>query len=164
MARRTHRAADGLRLLWKRPGWRPDDLGGYSPPPPVAPADRVTYDARVSKGVRGYVFAQFAVVTLGTMLFLFQAGQMPLILRVVAAMAVAVSLGSLGGLLDRRSWAVPAEAVRLLLGSLAFALLDAPVSLASAGLVVAALSLLGLLRLRREAVESRDRSQAPRPS
>ena len=148
MAGRTRRLRDGLRLLWKRPGWRPEDLGGYVAPPEVDPADRVTYDVKIPKGIRAYVLTQFVIVTLGTTIFLFWAGQLPLIPRVAAAVAVVASLASLGGLLDRRSWAVPTEAVRLLLGSLAVALLPAPAGLVPVGLVLAAVSLLWLLRVR----------------
>jgi hypothetical protein len=148
MAGRTHRFRDGLRLLWKRPGWRPEDLGGYVPPPEVDPARDVKYNVRLPKGLRAYVLAQFVVVTLGTVVFLFRAGQLAPLPRVVAAVAVAVSLASLGGLLDRRSWAFSSEAVRLLLASLALALLPAPGGLAPAGLVLGAGSLLWLLRVR----------------
>lgn len=115
MARRTGRWMDRLRLLWKRPGWRPDDLGGYVPPPPVEPADRITYDARVSRPLRIYVLAQFVMVTLGTTTFLFGAAELSLGLRIGAAVFVALGLGTLGGLLDGRAWAPPVEAGRLVL-------------------------------------------------
>ncbi len=61
MAGRTRRLRDGLRLLWKRPGWRPEDLGGYVAPPEVDPADRVTYDVKIPKGLRAYVLTQLVI-------------------------------------------------------------------------------------------------------
>ena len=39
-ARRTARLADRVRLFLRPPGWQPDDLGGFEPPPEV---DRATY-------------------------------------------------------------------------------------------------------------------------
>jgi hypothetical protein len=61
---------------------------------------------------------------------------------------VAVSLASLGGLLDRRPWAFSSEAVRLFLFSLALALLAAPGGVVAVGLLLSAASLLWLLRVK----------------
>ena len=155
MARRTGRWRDRLRLLWKRPGWRPDDLGGYVPPPPVDPADRVTYDARVSRPLGAYVLAQFVLVTLGTTAFLFEAGRLPLPWQVTAAALVALSLGSLGGLLDGRSWATPVEAIRLALVPAAATLALAPPPALAATLLVAAASFAWLLAVRPRPAEGR---------
>jgi sterol desaturase/sphingolipid hydroxylase (fatty acid hydroxylase superfamily) len=148
MAGRTRRLHDGLRLLGKGPGWRPVDLGGYVPPPEVDPVRDVKYDVPLSKGLRSYVLAQFVVAILGTVAFLFRGGQLAIPLQVAAAVMVAASLASLGGLLDGRSWAFSGETVRLLLVSLALVLLPGPGAVAGVGLALSAASLLWLFRVR----------------
>ena len=55
LARRARRPLDRVRVLWKRPGWRPDELGGYVAPPEVdrASQSQVRRDAaRGHEGVR----------------------------------------------------------------------------------------------------------------
>jgi alkylglycerol monooxygenase len=148
MAARTRRLPDAMRLLGKRPGWRPEELGGYVPPPEVDPAREVKYDVRMPGGLRAYVLTQFVVVTLGTVVFLFRAADLAPLPRFSAAVAIVVSLAILGGLLDRRSWAFSSEIVRLLLASVALALLPASAGLAAAVLAAGAASLLWLLRVR----------------
>jgi alkylglycerol monooxygenase len=115
LARKTAGLRDRLRLLWKRPGWRPDELGGFVPPPEVAPGEDRTYELPVSGGVRVYVLVQFVLLTLATTAFLFRAGEIPLGTRAALGGGVVLSLAVLGGLLDRRSWAWPAEVGRVLL-------------------------------------------------
>ena len=148
VARKTTGLGDRLRLLWKRPGWRPDDLGGYVPPPEVDPREPRTYEVPTPRGLRLYVLVQFAALTLGTTAFLFRSDQLQAGPRVALGAAVVASLAVLGGLLDRRRWAWPAELLRLLASSLALALLFLPGTLAAPGLALLAVSGLWLLRLR----------------
>jgi alkylglycerol monooxygenase len=113
VARRAGRPLDRLRVLWKRPGWRPDELGGYRPPPDVDRASWVRFEVPVPAALEAYVFVQFALATAGAVAFLYAEPRLGAGARTVAAMAVAVSLASLGGLLDRRPWARPLEVGRV---------------------------------------------------
>ena len=70
LARQARRPFDGLRVLWKRPGWRPDDLGGTLAPPPVDRASQRKYDVPLPGWLKAYVVAQFALVNLGAVVFL----------------------------------------------------------------------------------------------
>jgi hypothetical protein len=72
VARRAKRPLDKVRVLWKRPGWRPDDLGGYVGPSEVDRAAVVKYDVR-HRGAF-YVLAQFVAVNVRTVAFLYRAG------------------------------------------------------------------------------------------
>ena len=148
MARETTGFRDRLRLLWKRPGWRPDELGGYVPPPDVDPGEPRMYEVPTPRGLRLYVLVQFAVLTLGTTAFLFRSGEMPVGPRAAVGAGVVMSLAVLGGLLDRRSWAWLAEALRLPLSLLALAVLPVPGAVALGGTVYCAGSFVALLRLR----------------
>jgi sterol desaturase/sphingolipid hydroxylase (fatty acid hydroxylase superfamily) len=112
-ARRASRPMDKLRLFFARPGWNPEDLGGFQPAPEVTP-DAPRFHVAVPARVQAYVLAQFAVVLLGTSVFLFRLEAFPPAARVAVALAVVASLVVFGGLLERRSWAVPAEAARVI--------------------------------------------------
>jgi alkylglycerol monooxygenase len=149
VARRAKRPLDRVRVLWKRPGWRPDDLGGFEGPREVDRAALVKYDVSLPPGVALYVLAQFVAVNVGTVAFLYSGGRLGLHLRAAGAMAVAWSLASLGGLLDRRPWAAGLEAARLLAASLAFFLLPLPGPVAAAGITLAVASAAWILSRKR---------------
>ena len=115
LARQASRPLDRLRVLWKRPGWRPDELGGSLAPTEVDRATYRKYDAAPPAALRVYVLVQFAAVTAGAVAFLGAASRLSPVSRAAWATVILLGLLSLGGLLDRRDWAAPLEAVRLAL-------------------------------------------------
>ncbi len=123
VARRARRPLDKVRVLWKRPGWRPAELGGHEGPSEVDRQSHVPYDVPVPRGVRLYVLGQFALVNLATVAFLYASpGLLPVPLA-LGATGIALSLVSLGGLLDRRAWAPRLEAARIVAAGLALAVI-----------------------------------------
>jgi alkylglycerol monooxygenase len=157
-ARRTRRWRDRLRLFTKPPGWHPDDLGGFVAAPEVDRASYRKYEPPASRGLHFYVLVQFAVVNVATTVFLFAAPRLPGAARVAAGVGVALSLASLGGLLERRTWAFRLEVVRLVvLAGLAPVLL-APVGAAA----VAAAGMASLLWVARHRDECRVAPSLPR--
>ena len=137
VARRARRPLDRLRVLWMRPGWRPPDLGGPLGPTEVDRTSYVKFDVPLARGAKLYVLGQFVAVLLVTTLYLRQSDALSPAARAAGAVAVAWSLWSLGGLLDRRPWAAPLEAARLAVLALSAALVPlAPA--ASAGLLALA--------------------------
>jgi sterol desaturase/sphingolipid hydroxylase (fatty acid hydroxylase superfamily) len=138
VARRAPRPLDRLRVLWMRPGWRPADSGGPLAPVEVDRSSYVKFDVPLAPGVKLYVLGQFAVVLLLTTLYLRHSDALSASTRVAGAALIVWSLSSLGGLLDRRPWALPLEAARLLALALAAVLVPAAPA-ATAGL----LALLG---------------------
>jgi sterol desaturase/sphingolipid hydroxylase (fatty acid hydroxylase superfamily) len=157
-ARRTGRWADRLRLFWKRPGWQPDDLGGFVPAPEVDRATYRKYDPPAPRGLRLYVFAHFVVVDLATIAFLFSSGSMPALARGAGALAVVVSVASLGGLLDQRSWGLGLEAMRIVAATGAVPLLAPP----AWGIPAVAFGMGSLLWLLRHRDDCRGVSRLPR--
>jgi len=149
VARRARRPLDKVRVLWKRPGWRPDDLGGYVGPSEVDRAAVVKYDVPVPRGLALYVLVQFVAVNVGTVAFLFQSGRLGLPARAAGALGIVWSLASLGGLLDRRPRAVGLEALRLLAAGLALLLLPLPAPAAAGGIALAVISAAWILSGRK---------------
>ncbi|HEY6548872.1 MAG TPA: sterol desaturase family protein [Vicinamibacteria bacterium] len=123
-AKGAARPLDRWRVFWKPPGWRPADLGGYERAPEVDAASYRKYDPEVPRRAGLYVFAQFVLVNLVASYFLHQQAALGTAPRVALALFIGVSVLCLGGLLDRRGWAVTAELGRLAAGAgLAFWLL-----------------------------------------
>ena len=112
-ARRTTRLADKVRLFFKPPGWHPEELGGFQAAPEVDPR-HVKYDAAASGGLVAYVFVQFVLALAGATLLLFRQDDLSLALRVAGAVAILITLIALGGLLERKRWAVWLEPLRVI--------------------------------------------------
>jgi alkylglycerol monooxygenase len=150
-ARRATRLTDRVRLFLKPPGWQPADLGGFVAAPEVDPA-HVKYDTTAPTGLAVYVFVQFVAVLVATTALLFGQDALGVVSRAAAAAAIVVTLVALGGLLDRRPWALSLEAFRI--GALVVVIVLAARSAvlsptASAAFTVASLALLAwLMRYR----------------
>ena len=150
-ARRTTRLADRVRLFLKPPGWHPDELGGCVRAPEIDPAYR-KYETPVPAGLAVYILVQFLVVLGATALLLFRFAVLPPALRTGGAVALVVSIVSLGGLFERRPWAFVVEGLRIAgLGAfLGFSgwYTITPWGAGVAGVLVAAAMLIWLLRYR----------------
>ena len=114
MARRASRPLDRLRILWKPPGWRPSDLGGFLPAPAVDARRSLKYDPAVARALGAYVLVQFVAVNLLTAVFLQREESLDLAARATGAILILASVAALGGLLDHRRWGRGLELARLL--------------------------------------------------
>ncbi len=109
---------DRLYAVVAHPGWRP----GRDPAPPLGPAelaDRAAhpYDVGASGGRRLYILAQAVLGVPLTMYLLISAqGFTPGVL-VLAVALVGLSTVTWAGLLERKAWAWPVEALRVGLGA-----------------------------------------------
>jgi sterol desaturase/sphingolipid hydroxylase (fatty acid hydroxylase superfamily) len=112
-ARRSPRLLDKVRLFLKPPGWQPAELGGFQPAPEVDPG-QVKFDTAVPAGLAAYVLVQFLIVLAGATALLFLQGDLDLGPRAAGAAAILVTLVSLGGLLERKRWALGLEIARVL--------------------------------------------------
>jgi sterol desaturase/sphingolipid hydroxylase (fatty acid hydroxylase superfamily) len=129
LARRTRRFSDRLRVFVARPGWRPDDLGGYQPAREVDRATHRKWDVPLPPGLKAYTLVQFVPVLLATAGLLFVQRELPRSLLAAAAAWCVLSLLAFGALHERRPWAFGLEASRLALAAAAsLAFLPAPVA------------------------------------
>ena len=112
------RFADKIRYLFFKPGWYPEELGGYQPAPAIDKATYKKYDTKVSKSLNGYVLYQF-LATLGfTTWFLFNQGDLELGPKAAAATLILVTTITSGGLFELKKWVWRAETGRLALVAL----------------------------------------------
>ncbi len=115
LARLSWRAphfADKLRVWWKSPEWHPRGL----PAPPikeVTPATWPKYEQPLSRRLGIYLLLQYVLLIVGATALIFFYARLPLPWVAGAGAAVLVALLSFGALLERKSWAVPVEILRL---------------------------------------------------
>ncbi len=119
LARRATRWRDRLRVLVAPPRWRPTGAPPAAAPP--AAAARAKHDVPVSRGIAAFVALQLVTTTLGTVVVLWYGGSWAP--SVVAAAAVLLVLATLtaGGIMERKRWAWPLEAARVVAAMLTIA-------------------------------------------
>ncbi|MEK7729288.1 MAG: sterol desaturase family protein [candidate division KSB1 bacterium] len=113
LATQFPRMIDRVKLFFMPPEWRPAGLAPLPPHPEVKPETYIKYETQVPRGVAWYVFVQFAPVIVATFLVLQMETTwlMPTLAAVAALIMLAIL--TLGGMLDKRSWAFSAEMARL---------------------------------------------------
>jgi alkylglycerol monooxygenase len=112
LARRATRWRDRLRVLVAPPRWRPP---GAAAPPELeltSPGAR-KHDVPVSRGAAAFVAIQLATTVLGTVLVLWFGKTWAPSLVAAAALVLVVATLTAGGIMERRRWAWPLEAARL---------------------------------------------------
>lgn len=117
--KKTPGFADKLRLLVKKPGWRPEHLGGYVPAPRIKP-DYKKFDVLTSLKLNVYVIVQFLIVMGTTLLFLYYLRDMDNVQKVITALLIIISVMSFGLLFENRKWSRSIEYIRIIVASIAF--------------------------------------------
>lgn len=112
-ARTSRDPLDMLRIWFMPPAWRPASAGGPVEAPPVSPETFVKYNPSVTGRLALYTAIQFAVVSVGLDAMLHHKDELPFAVFVVPALLVLAGLASWGGLVERKTWALPLEAARL---------------------------------------------------
>jgi alkylglycerol monooxygenase len=110
---RVRSIGDFFRVLFKGPGWRPEYLGGPMKPMPVTPKSFTKFEVKISPALNYYVLTQYVFALGGASAFLFGAKHLDMNWRIGFGVLIAVSIMSLGTLLEARSWAPWLEALRL---------------------------------------------------
>ncbi|MBS1595823.1 MAG: sterol desaturase family protein [Bacteroidetes bacterium] len=106
---------DRLRMVFARPGWLPDYLGGFQPVKEVDRNAYEKYDADTTGGFRAYGAVQFAIVLVGLLAYLDDFAAMTTFYKWFFASMMVISILIIGGIFERRKWTVWAEVVRLML-------------------------------------------------
>jgi alkylglycerol monooxygenase len=148
------RFVDKLRIWFMRPGWRPEGLPPNPSPPEVSRQTAIPYDTAIPRGLSLYALAQFVGTLLAAFGLMAAGKSLARGEQAVAAVLVLWALLNIGGIIERRRWALFSEVLRLpvtaaLVGSIL------PASswwlAAQAGLAMAVVAIwLFLLSYRRE--------------
>jgi sterol desaturase/sphingolipid hydroxylase (fatty acid hydroxylase superfamily) len=147
-ARRTRRFRDRIRLFVAPPGWRPPELGGFEKPPEVDGRAVRKYETPLPSSLKAYVVVQFVLVNFFSSWFLLRQSGWTGAARAGSALAIVAAVLSLGGLLERRSWAFRLENARVAAGAAALAWLPLAASTVAVAIGVAVATIAWLWGLR----------------
>lgn len=111
---------DKLKILFYKPGWLPDYMGGYQAPKNV-PEDYKKYNTNTSKGIKSYIFLQFLGLLGIASLFLFMNAKFTSVMVGVFAILIAWTAVMFGFLAEKKGWLIHIlEVARLCVIPLAF--------------------------------------------
>ena len=106
---------DKLCIIFAKPGWLPDYLGGIQIPLEVDRATYSKYDADTDSFFKIYGTAQFIIVLAGSIAYLDHFSTITLFYKWFFAAVLLVSIMIIGAIFERRSWIPWAEILRLVL-------------------------------------------------
>ena len=107
--RRIPSWSDKVKLLFKKPGWLPESLGGYRAPPPVDKSTYLKYETPAPVQLNYYVLFQYLICLGCTSIFLFKQGQFSLSEKIFAASLLSLWVVNSGVLFENRKWVVISE-------------------------------------------------------
>ena len=110
---RRARGLDKLKLLFMKPGWQPDYMGGPLAVPEVDAQTHEKFDQPVPKAITFYVLIQFILTVPLTLFLLGNAADMPLPNAIGLGSFIVLTLMTMGGLHDKAKWAYVFEGTRI---------------------------------------------------
>ena len=139
---------DKVKYVFYKPGWLPEDLGGYRPAPELDKANLHKYKTESVRSLNLYVLVQYAVLLGIATWFLFFQQDMDMILKTSVAVLIAIAAVTVGALFENKPWVKWAEGARIIAYTLLPAYLvywqSAPDYLLQIGLGYGTLSLVWL--------------------
>ncbi|WOK08898.1 sterol desaturase family protein [Imperialibacter roseus] len=106
---------DGLRIMFNKPGWLPDYLGGYQGVPDVDKSAYRKFNLHPPSAFSAYLIFQYLFVLGGTSFFMFNQGNFSIMEKSLIAVTIVVSIIILGGIIEMREWAFATERIRQLI-------------------------------------------------
>jgi alkylglycerol monooxygenase len=106
--------SDKIRYLFKKPGWLPEDMGGYRVAPTVDRSTYQKYETPAPVRVNYYVLAQYIICLAVTAAFLFKQGEFSTWLKALAALLISWWVVNCGVLFERKAWVWAAEYLRII--------------------------------------------------
>jgi alkylglycerol monooxygenase len=113
LGKQFRRWSDRLKLIFARPGWKPQEMGGYQATPPLEKQDLATYNAKSTRAFTAYVVAQFVLMLLAMVELTLHFKELHWFYR-IAFLAVIIMTGMIcGAIMENRRWILVAEYLRL---------------------------------------------------
>ena len=111
---KTKGLRDKIRLLFNKPGWRPDYLGGYITPYEVDKSQYKKFDTQTPFSLNSYALIQYIILLAGTAFFLFKLNDFNIADKTVIAASIVWSVLNLGWIFEKKDWVIISEYLRLL--------------------------------------------------
>jgi hypothetical protein len=101
-------------MIYARPGWLPDYMGGFQPVQEVSETYK-KYDVNTTRLFSAYGTVQFIIALAGAIVYLDHYSSITPFYKVLFAAVLTISIMIIGGIFERKRWVVWAEVVRLML-------------------------------------------------
>jgi alkylglycerol monooxygenase len=105
---------DKLKMIFARPGWLPEYLGGFQNPEPFKDG-RKKYQTKISLTGYIYVGIQFAFVIWGLIAYMSNYDTLSYFYQVFFAVLIVLSITICGGIIEKKKWLMISEYFRLAL-------------------------------------------------
>ncbi|MBY0433325.1 MAG: sterol desaturase family protein [Cyclobacteriaceae bacterium] len=114
-----HSWRDKIRYLFNKPGWLPENLGGYRPAPAIDSAHFHKYDTPAPVALNYYVLFQYIICLAGTGAFLFSQAKFSLGEKALVSVLISIVAVNCGVLFENKRWVFISEWLRIILYPLA---------------------------------------------
>ena len=104
-----------IKYVFYKPGWYPEELGGYQAAPPVDKHHFEKFDTGSFPAVNYYVLFQFILTLAGTAFFLFNKSSFNLNESAFIVFLIIITIVNCGALFEFKNWVLSAEKVRITL-------------------------------------------------
>jgi len=104
---------DKLKFMFYKPGWLPENMGGYQAAPEVDKSSYSKYNALPPKPLNLYVLVQYILVLGATAFFLFQQANFTIIEKGLVVFAIVLTITNCGALFEMKNWVWILEKVRI---------------------------------------------------
>lgn len=112
--KRITKTGDKIRYLFAKPGWMPEDLGGYQAAPEVDEKTYNKYSTPAPVVLNWYVVFQYLLCLGGTAVFLFQQNNFDTTAKSIIALLITLTVVNCGVLFEKRRWAYYSEWIRII--------------------------------------------------
>jgi alkylglycerol monooxygenase len=107
--------SDKVKYLFMKPGWLPDELGGYRAAPDVDKSTYKKYETPSPLSLNLYVLFQYALCLVGTSLFLFKEKEFSFTEKSFVTSLIVIVVVNCGVLFENRPWVKWSEWIRIVL-------------------------------------------------
>lgn len=113
LIKKAPRWRDKWRVLFARPGWRPEALGGYQAPQAVDKDRHQKYETEADHQLEIYAIFQFLAVLLGLLVFMMNYYRLDWGYRFSFLVIIVLSIVICGAILEQKRWVNHLEYLRL---------------------------------------------------
>lgn len=107
--------ADRFRVLFNKPGWLPEYLGGYRAPRDFPPNQVQVFDTMIPLGLNYYILIQYLIILAVTSGFLFNLDKFARWEQIGIAVFIIWSITNIGGIFEKKKWSFLFEYLRWIL-------------------------------------------------
>lgn len=107
--------ADRFRVLFNKPGWLPEYLGGYRAPRDFQPTQIQVFDTMIPLGLNYYILVQYLIILAVTSGFLFNLDKFTRWEQIGIAVFIIWSITNIGGIFEKKKWSFLLEYLRWIL-------------------------------------------------